>query len=229
MRCWVKGLPMRFPWLSTSRRRHYKPLLQVPFVGQQAVLTALATHLQTAQNGTVQCVTLAGQAGSSKSALLEEFIFLHCAKPGVLLLQLNAADCLLNHDVYRQLCTALQSHSEQILQKVYNATQRVRKTLALRWDEAEFRQVLASTDWAQLHEASPSTPSVPGSASTPLAPLLASIPQHPRCSGDTGCQRAGRAGEQGAAGMGATLDHVLASFAGSPSAWRSRHRLGDRS
>src|SRR5262245_38186240 len=107
---------MRIPWSSTSRRRHYRPLLQVPFVGQQAVLTALATHLQTAQHGTVQCVTLAGQAGSGKSALLEEFRFLHGAKPGVLLLQLNAADCLLNYDVYRQLCTALQSYSEQILQ-----------------------------------------------------------------------------------------------------------------
>src|SRR5262249_6038684 len=140
---------MRFPWSSTSRRRQYKPLLQVPFVGQQALLAALATHLQAAQDGTVQCVTLTGQAGSGKSALLEEFMYLHCSKPGVLLLQLNAADCLLDSDVYRQLCTALQSHSEQILQKVYNATQRVRKTLALHWDEAEFRQVLASTDWAQ--------------------------------------------------------------------------------
>ena len=222
---------MRFPWSSTSRRRHYKPLLQVPFVGQQAVLTALATHLQTAQNGTVQCVTLAGQVGSGKSALLEEFMFLHCAKPGVLLLQLNAADCLLDHDVYRQLCTALQSHSEQILQKVYTATQRVRKTLALQWDEAEFRQVLASTDWAQLRKASPSTPSVSGC----LYPLSAVADQRPRASlgyrgrGDPGCQRAGRGGEHGAAGMGTTLDHVLAGFACPPSAWRSRHRLGDRS
>src|SRR5215831_14021431 len=179
MRCRVKRLCMRFPWSSTSRRRHYKPLLQVPFVGQQAVLTALATHLQTAQNGTVQCVTLAGQPGSGKSALLEEFMFLHCARPGVLLLQLNTADCLLDHDVYRQLCTALQSHSEQILQKVYNATQRVRKTLALRWDAAEFRQVLASTDWAQLPETSPSTPSVLGPAVIPLPPLLASVQEHP--------------------------------------------------
>jgi ABC-type cobalamin/Fe3+-siderophores transport system ATPase subunit len=146
---------MRFPWLSTSRRRHYKPLLQVPFVGQQTVLTALATHLQKAQKGTIQGVTLAGQAGSGKSALLEEFIFRHCTKPDVLLLQLNAADCLLDHDVYRQLCTALQSHSEQILQKVYNATKGVRKSLSLQWDEAEFRQVLASTEWAQLSEVPP--------------------------------------------------------------------------
>ena len=141
---------MRFPWLSTSRRRHYKPLLQVPFVGQQAGVAALATHLQNAQSGTVQCVTLAGQAGSGKSALLDEFMFRHCVRPAVLLLQLNAADCLLDHEVYRQLCTALQSYSEQTLQKVYNATQRVRKTLGLRWDEAEFRRGLASTDWAGL-------------------------------------------------------------------------------
>src|SRR5919108_2400337 len=113
---------MRFPWSSTSHRRQHKLLLQVPFVGQQAVLAAFATHLQAAQNGTVQCVTLAGQAGSGKSALLEEFIFLHCTKPGVLLLRLNVADSLLEHEWYRQLCTALQTQSEQILQKVYNAT-----------------------------------------------------------------------------------------------------------
>jgi hypothetical protein len=170
---------MRFPWASTSRRRYYNPLLQVPFIGQQAILTALANHLQTAQNGMVQYVTVAGQTGSGKSALLEEFMFLHCTKPGVLVLQLNAADCLLDYDVYRQLCTALQSQSEQILQKVYNATQRVRKTLGLHWDETEFRQVLASTDWAQLPGASPSTPRVSGAASNPLAPLLASLQDHP--------------------------------------------------
>ena len=170
---------MRFPWSLTSRRKQHKPLLQVPFVGRQDVLTALATHLQAAQAGAVQCVTLTGQAGSGKSALLEEFMYLHCSKPGVLLLQLNAADCLLDYDVYWQFCTALQGHSEQILHKVYNATQRVRKTLALRWDEAEFRQVLASTDWAQPHEASRSTPGVSGAASTPLAPLLASVQEHP--------------------------------------------------
>ena len=194
---------MRFPWSSTSRRRHYKPLLQVPFVGQQAVLTALVTHLQAAQKGTVQCVTLTGQGSSGKSALLEEFMFLHCTRPEVLLLQLNAADCLLDHDVYRQLCTALQSNSEQILQKVYNATQRVRKTLALRWDEAEFRQVLASTDWAQRHEASPSTPSVSGAASAPLAPLLASVQEHPWAIG-----AAAVLGVSGRGGAGSTGQRV---------------------
>src|SRR6266700_1438004 len=164
---------MRFPWSSTSRRVRHKPLLQVPFVGQAAVLAALASHVQTAQHGTVQCVTLTGQAGSGKSALLEEFLFLHCTTPGVLLLQLNAAACLREYEFYRQLCTALQTRGEHIQQTVYNATKRVRKTLALQWDEAEFRQVLASTDWAQLPEASPTRQSMAGRALTPVAQLLA--------------------------------------------------------
>ena len=214
---------MRFPWSSTSRRRQYKPLLQVPFVGQQAVLTALAAHLQSAQNGTVHCVTLAGQAGSGKSALLEEFMFLHCTKPHVLLLQLNAADCLLDHDVYRQLCMALQSHSEQILQKVYNATQRVRKTLSLQWDEAEFRQVLASTDWAQLHETSPSTSSVAGPASTPLAPLLTSVQEHPWAIG-----AAAILGVSGRGVVGSTMQRVWAQrWIMFLRALRARHRPGE--
>jgi hypothetical protein len=214
---------MRFPWSSTSRRRQYKPLLQVPFVGRQAVLTALATHLQAAQNGALQCVTLTGQAGSGKSALLEEFVYLHCSKPGVLLLQLNAADCLLDYDVYRQLCTALQNHSEQILQKVYNATQRVRKTLALHWDEAEFRQVLASTDWAQPHEASRRTPSVPGAASTPLAPLLASVQEHPWAIG-----AAAILGVSGRGIVGGTMQRVWEQrWLMFLRALRARHRPGE--
>src|SRR5215510_2242199 len=145
---------MRFPWSSMSRRVRHKPLLQVPFVGQAAVLAVLASQVQTAQRGTVQFVTLTGPAGSGKSALLEEFLFLHCTTPGVLLLQVNAATCLREYEFYRQLCAALQTRGEHILQTVYNATKRVRKTLALQWDEAEFRQVLASTDWAQVHEGS---------------------------------------------------------------------------
>src|SRR5262252_4917664 len=223
MRCRVKRLFMRFPWSSTSRRRHYKPLLQVPFVGQKTVLTALATHLQKAQKGTVQCVALAGQSGSGKSALLEEFIFLHCARAGVLLLQLNTADCLLDHDVYRQLCTALQNHSEQILQKVYNATQRVRKTLALRWDEAEFRQVLASADWAQLPAVSPSTPAVSGATSTPLAPLLASVQEHPWAIG-----AAGILGVSGRGRAGSTVQQLWEQrWIMFLRALRARHRPGE--
>ena len=170
---------MHFPWSSTSRRVRQKPLLQVPFVGQTGVLAALASHVQTAQQGAVQFVTLTGQAGSGKSALLEELLFLHCSTPSVLLLQLNAAACRREYELYRQLCTVLRTQSEHILHTVYNATQRVRKTLALQWDEAEFRQVLASTDWAQLHEVSPNRQSRAGRALTPLAQLLASVQEHP--------------------------------------------------
>ena len=141
----------------------------------------------------------------------------------MLLLQLNAADCLLDYDVYRQLCTALQSHSEQILQKVYNATQRVRKTLALRWDEAEFRQVLASTDWAQPHEASPSTPSVSGAASTPLAPLLTSVQEHPWAIG-----AAAILGVSGRGGAGSTVQRVWEQrWIMFLRALRARHRPGE--
>src|SRR6266571_2335084 len=214
---------MRFPWSSTSRRVRHKPLLQVPFVGQAAVLAALASHVQTAQHGTVQFVTLTGQPGSGKSALLEEFMFLHCAKPEVLLLQLNAADCLLDHDVYRQLCTALQSHSEQILHKVYNATQRVRKTLALQWDEAEFRQVLASTDWAQLPEASPTRQSMAGRALTPVAQLLASVQEHPWAIG-----AAAMLGVMGRGVTGSTPQRLWAQrWAASLRALQARYRPGD--
>ena len=214
---------MRFPWSLTSRRRQYKPLLQVPFVGRQDILAAFATHLQAAQDGTVQCLTLTGQAGSGKSALLEEFMYLHCSKPGVLLLQLNAADCLLDYDVYRQLCTALQSHSEQILHKVYNATQRVRKTLALHWDEAEFRQVLASTDWSQPHEASRSTPSMSRAASTPLTPLLTSVQEHPWAIG-----AAAILGVSGRSVMGGTMQRVWKQRWGMfLRALRARHRPGE--
>lgn len=170
---------MRFPWSSTSRRVRYKPLLQVPFVGHDELLTTLAHHLQAAQQGAVQFVTLTGPAGSGKSALLEEFCFLHCSKPGVLLLQLNATECLREYELYRQLCETLQARSEHILHTVYTATQRVRKTLALHWDEGEFRQVLASTDWAQQHAGAADTPRMTGRAATPLAQLLTHVHEHP--------------------------------------------------
>src|SRR5262249_22655369 len=116
---------MRFPWSSTSRRVRHKPILQVPFVCQSAVLAALVSHMQTARQGNVQLVTLTGESGCGKSALLEEFLLLHCTTPSVLPLQLNAAACLREYEFYRQLCGALQTRGEHILQTVYKATQRV--------------------------------------------------------------------------------------------------------
>ena len=127
----------------------------------------------------MQFVALTGEGGSGKSALLEEFLLLHCTTSSVLPLQLNAAACLREYEFYRQLCAALQTQGEHILQTVYKATQRVRKTLGLHWDEAEFRQVLASTDWAQLDEVAPTGKHTAGRAPTPLAQLLASVQEHP--------------------------------------------------
>lgn len=170
---------MRFPWSSTSRRVRYKPLLQVPFVGQDEALTALVQHLQAAQQGTVQFVTLIGPAGSGKSALLEEFCVLHCSKPGVLLLQLNATECLHAYEFYRQLCEALEARSAHILHTVYTATQRLRRTLSLHWDESEFRQVLASTDREQQLALASEAGRRAGRSATPLVQLLASVQEHP--------------------------------------------------
>ena len=88
---------------------------------------------------------------------------------------------------------------EHILQTVYNATKRIRKTLALHWDEAEFRQMLASTDWAQLHAAAPHTRSMTGRAPTPVAQLLASVQEHPWAIG-----AAAMLGMMGRGGTGGT-------------------------
>jgi hypothetical protein len=170
---------MRFPWSSTARRRVPKPLVQVPFVGQQALLDTLGERLQAAQRGIMQYVTLTGPSGSGTSTLLDEWRFLHSTKAGVLLLQLNAADCVLPYEWYRQLCLGLQTQSEQIVHTVYTATARVRKTLSLQWDEAEFRQMLASTDWAQVREAPAGPARARGQEGNPLAPLLTSVQEYP--------------------------------------------------
>ena len=83
---------MRFPWLSTERRVHQKPLLQVPFLGRDALLEAFAGHLRAAQAGATQYVVLTGPPGSGKSALLQEFALLHCTAPPVLFVSLQGVE-----------------------------------------------------------------------------------------------------------------------------------------
>lgn len=170
---------MRFPWRMPTRRVRHKPLVQPPFLGRDVVLQGLAEHLQTAQQGSVQFVSIVGEAGCGKTALLEEFIFLSCSKPHVLLVPINAATCLLAHEYYRQLCVTLQQRAEHILQTAYNATKRLRKTLALSWDEGEFQHMLASAEWLQH----PTTPGPvrgrAGRSATPLGQLLDSVQEHP--------------------------------------------------
>jgi hypothetical protein len=167
---------MRLPWLSSSRRVRLKPLLYVPFVGRETLLSELGRHLQVAREGTAQYVVLEGPNGSGKSALLTEFAHTHCATAQVLLVQLPAGECLLGQEFYTRLFGTLQAQSEKILQTLYNDTKRLRRTLAVTWDEAEFRHVLTSADWTQLQEQQGH--SGPRRAA-PLAELLTVVRQHP--------------------------------------------------
>ncbi len=174
---------MRFPWRVTTRRARHRPLVQVPFLGGQALVETLATHLQAAQHGRPQFLSIVGEAGAGKTALLEEFRFLHCSTPNVLLLQINAASCLLAPEFYRQLCTTLRERSTDILQTAYNATQRLRKTLTLRWDAREFQHMLASAEWAQFHSTPPPGRGGTGRSASPLTQILMSVQEHPWAMG----------------------------------------------
>ncbi len=170
---------MRFPWSLLARRRPPTPLLQLPFIGQQALLEALDERLQDAQRGTAAYLTLAGPSGSGTSTLLEEWCFAQRQHSAVLFLQLNAADCLLPYTWYQQLCHGLRTQSEQIIHTVYTATARVRKTLSLQWDATEFRHIVASTDWAEEGATPPRPASASGQAVHVLAPLFRRVQEHP--------------------------------------------------
>ena len=168
---------MRFPWLSTERRVHHKPLLQVPFFGRDAFLDALAGHLQEAQAGATRYVVLTGPAGSGKSALLQEFGLLYCTKPPVLFVPLQGSECLLPQEFYARLFDVLRVRSTKILQTLYNETKRLRKALAVSWEETEFWTILTSTDWAPLQDRA----SRRGGwrRPDPLAQLFTMVAEHP--------------------------------------------------
>lgn len=166
---------MPFPWFSRSGRTQPKPLLQVPFVGRENLIAELEGRLQAATVGSVQCVSLSGTAGSGKTSVLDEFVLLHCTRPRVLLLRLNAAAYVIEQEFYQTLLTTLRERSEQVLRAVYNDTKGVRKHLGLTWDEKEFAQMLASTDWAPIQEELRDTPK----RSSPLASLFLSVQQFP--------------------------------------------------
>jgi hypothetical protein len=87
---------------------------------------------------------------------------------------------LLGQEFYTRLFGALQAQSEKIFQTLYNDTKRLRRTLAVTWDEAEFRQVLTAADWTPLQE--PQGHSRPRRAD-PLAEILAIVRQHPWAAG----------------------------------------------
>ena len=171
---------MRFPWSSKKPRRvRHRPLLQVPFVGRDSVVEALDTHLQAACEGTPQYVVLEGPAGSGKSALLTEFRLLQCHSAKFYVAQVNAGDCLVEAVYMNRLLTAFRMQSEAILQRLYDDTKRIRKALAVDWDEADFRTFLASADWAQIQdEPLPQPRGVPHRGDA-LTQLLNTVREHP--------------------------------------------------
>jgi hypothetical protein len=176
---------MRLPWSPRSRRVRAKPLFQAPFLGRESLLAELDRHLQDAQHGTAQYVALEGDYGSGKSALLTEFTLGHRRTSDVFTVRLHAGECLLESEFYAHLFDTLRVQSEKVLQTLYKQTNRLRKTLAVQWDEAEFCHFLTSTDWAQLQEESP--PAVhPGSRRIdPLRQILEMVYQHPWAVGAT--------------------------------------------
>ena len=124
-------------------------------------------------------MVLEGPAGSGKSALLTEFRLLQCHSSKFYVAQVNAGDCLVEAACMSRLLTALQMQSEAILQRLYDDTKRIRKALAIDWDEAEFRTFLASADWARIQdEPAPLSRGVP-SRGDALTQLLHTVREHP--------------------------------------------------
>jgi hypothetical protein len=193
---------MRFPWSSQPRRVRHKPLVQMPFFGREALLAKLDDHLQAARDGSVQYVALAGPAGSGKSALLTEFALSSCTTSKVLLVQLHAGACLVEHEFSVHLCGALREQSVKVLNTLYNDTKRLRKTLAVQWDETEFGHFLVSADWPQFQEQSSSEERRRGvGRADPLGQLLTAVYQHPWAVGaatilDVVTRQASRVGQQ---------------------------------
>lgn len=167
---------MRLPWFNGFIRGRYRrrrrPILSVPFIGREDVLTTLDARLQEATNGVQAFVALEGAAGSGKSALLEEFLARRCRSNAVLPLALNAADFLLAEDVFLSLFAAVQKRSKQITEKMFRDTRRLRALKGLNWEEAEFTRMVAGPSAAQT-----------GRRMAPQASLLARLRQHPWAAG----------------------------------------------
>jgi hypothetical protein len=111
--------------------------------------------------------------------LLTEFRLLQCHSAKFYVAQVNAGDCLVEAACMSRLLTALQRQSEAILQRLYDDTKRIRKALAIDWDEAEFRTFLTSADWVQIQdEPTPQPRGVPGRGDA-LTQLLNTVREHP--------------------------------------------------
>ena len=171
-----RGTAMRLPWLrdflKERLRRRRKPILTVPFVGREDVLTTLDVRLREATAGGQVFVALEGPAGNGKSALLEEFLARRCRSAAVLSLMVNAADCLLAEDVFASLLVALERRTRQITEQLFRDTRRLRSLKGLNSDEAEFTRMIAGRNIAQTSR-----------RMAPLASLSARVRQHPWATG----------------------------------------------
>lgn len=168
---------MRFPWWSFKRRIRHKPLVQAPFEGREALLHSLDEHLQAVRDGATHYVGLAGPAGSGKSALLREFTLGSCQSAQVFVIRVNVSDCVLEGECAVQLFDAVRMQSEAVLKRLYDDSKRLRKSLAVDWDEAEFRNFLISAEWAQLQDTSSAV--LPQEGADALTRLLSLVGSHP--------------------------------------------------
>ena len=174
-----EGVRMRFPWASSSRQKQRKPLLHVPFIGRESLLEALDEHLQAARKGTPQYVILEGPAGSGKSALLTAFTSLSCRSTQLLVVRLNASDYVLPQECYGWLFDTLQRRAQEILQRLYNDSKRLRKALVVDWDETGFGNFLASVDWAEFPAGEAAHTQLPPSHGDALRRLFTLVRDHP--------------------------------------------------
>jgi hypothetical protein len=128
---------MRLPWSSESRRarrvRHNKALVQVPFLGREALLESLDAHLQAAQDGAPQYVVLEGVASSGKSSLLTELTLLRCRSAKYFVSRVNVDGCVSEWACLARLFDAMQDRSEAVLKRLYDDSKRIRKALSTDW------------------------------------------------------------------------------------------------
>lgn len=170
---------MRFPWSSSNRRVRHKSLFQVPFVGQEPMLEKLDVHLQAAQQGNPQYVILQGPSGSGKTALMTEFRLLWCRSTKFFVAQVNANDCMIESACMSRLFTSMQTRSENIFQRLFEDTKRLRKSLATEWEEHEFRAFLASADWTEIPDLPERQSRVGSEKGDVLTQLLTTVRRHP--------------------------------------------------
>ena len=171
---------MRFPWLSRPRRVRYKPLIDVPFIGRDAILADLQQHAESVKAGQTRLVAIEGPSGSGKSSLLSEFVYLLGRSPDVLCVRIETGVGLMEAEFYVNVFDSLQSVCERVFNKLYNDTKRFRKLISAGWDEQAFRAFLISTDWSQYQPATVPTRPVRGQAqSDPVRQLLGVVSQHP--------------------------------------------------